>query len=144
MDTALNFNLPTLRSVNSHIKSSHLSRTSSYIKCAAVAPGKKQHTVTLLPGDGIGPEVISVAKNVLNLVASREGEKIMMFIDRIWLFLVAGLVLINVFDVAGIHFDFHEMPVGGCALDLTGVPLQEETLNAAMNSDGFLLGAIGG
>lgn len=36
------------------------------------------------------------------------------------------------------------MPVGGCALDLTGVPLPEETLSAAKQSDAILLGAIGG
>ncbi|KAL0342150.1 UNVERIFIED_CONTAM: 3-isopropylmalate dehydrogenase 2, chloroplastic [Sesamum calycinum] len=62
------------------------------------------------------PEVISVAKNALQLVASQEG----------------------------IEFKFKEMPVGGAALDLNGVPLPEETLSAAKDSDAVLLGAIGG
>lgn len=44
----------------------------------------------------------------------------------------------------GIEFVFKEMPVGGAALDLTGVPLPEETLSEARNSDAVLLGAIGG
>lgn len=44
----------------------------------------------------------------------------------------------------GIEFGFKEMPVGGAALDLTGVPLPEETLSEARNSDAVLLGAIGG
>lgn len=44
----------------------------------------------------------------------------------------------------GIHFDFQEMPMGGAALDLTGVPLPKETLEAAQRSDAVLLGAIGG
>uniref|UniRef100_A0A2N9FVB7 Isopropylmalate dehydrogenase-like domain-containing protein n=1 Tax=Fagus sylvatica TaxID=28930 RepID=A0A2N9FVB7_FAGSY len=39
---------------------------------------------------------------------------------------------------------FQEMPVGGAALDLTGVPLPDETLSAAKQSDAVLLGAIGG
>ena len=44
----------------------------------------------------------------------------------------------------GIEFGFKEMPMGGAALDLTGVPLPEETLSAAKQSDAVLLGAIGG
>ncbi|KAK6912271.1 Isopropylmalate dehydrogenase-like domain, partial [Dillenia turbinata] len=87
----------------------------SSIRCSATTPSKR-YTITLLPGDGIGPEVISVAKNVLNLTASIEG----------------------------IQFEFKEMPIGGAALDLTGVPLPEETLLTAKQSDAVLLGAIGG
>ncbi|CAK9169741.1 unnamed protein product [Ilex paraguariensis] len=44
----------------------------------------------------------------------------------------------------GIEFGFKEVPVGGAALDLTGVPLPEETLSVAKQSDAVLLGAIGG
>ncbi|GJT75706.1 3-isopropylmalate dehydrogenase, chloroplastic-like protein [Tanacetum coccineum] len=77
---------------------------------------KRRYNITLLPGDGIGPEVISVAKNVLNLAAS----------------------------VEGIEFKFNEKLTGGAALDATGVPLPEETLAAAKQSDAVLLGAIGG
>ncbi|XP_073040071.1 3-isopropylmalate dehydrogenase, chloroplastic isoform X1 [Primulina eburnea] len=39
---------------------------------------------------------------------------------------------------------FKEMPMGGATLDLTGVPLPEESLSAAKESDAVLLGAIGG
>ncbi|PON51645.1 Isopropylmalate dehydrogenase [Parasponia andersonii] len=85
------------------------------IRCSAASQSKR-YTITLLPGDGIGPEIISVAKNVLNLTASLEG----------------------------IDLRFQEMPMGGAALDLTGVPLPEETLLAAKQSDAVLLGAIGG
>lgn len=46
--------------------------------------------------------------------------------------------------MVGIEFGFKEMPVGGSALDLTGVPLPEETLSTAKQSDAVLLGAIGG
>ncbi|KAL3528928.1 hypothetical protein ACH5RR_008250 [Cinchona calisaya] len=91
------------------------------IRCAAAAaaatPSSSRHyTITLLPGDGIGPEVISVAKTALQLAGSLEG----------------------------IEFGFKEMPMGGAALDLTGVPLPEETLSTAQQSDAVLLGAIGG
>ncbi|KAL8042940.1 hypothetical protein ABFX02_09G085600 [Erythranthe guttata] len=88
----------------------------STIRCAAATPSSKSYTLTLLPGDGIGPEVISVAKNALLQVGSIEG----------------------------IEFNFKEMPMGGAALDLTGVPLPEETLSAARDSHAVLLGAIGG
>ncbi|CAK9156294.1 unnamed protein product, partial [Ilex paraguariensis] len=64
----------------------------------------------------VGPEVIAVAKSALKLAGSLE-----------W-----------------IEFELKEMPVGGAALDLTGVPLPEETLSAAKQSDAVLLGAIGG
>ncbi|KAF2301454.1 hypothetical protein GH714_024383 [Hevea brasiliensis] len=87
------------------------------IRCtASAAILSKRYSITLLPGDGISPEVISVAKNVLNLAGSLEG----------------------------IEFSFQEMPMGGSALDLVGVPLPEETLSAAKQSDAVLLGAIGG
>ncbi|KAF8393102.1 hypothetical protein HHK36_021343 [Tetracentron sinense] len=85
------------------------------IRCSATSTTKR-YNITLLPGDGIGPEVISVAKDVLNVAGSHEG----------------------------IEFRFQEMPVGGAALDLTGVPLPDETLLAAKRSDAVLLGAIGG
>ncbi|XP_049404166.1 3-isopropylmalate dehydrogenase, chloroplastic-like [Solanum stenotomum] len=85
------------------------------IRCSTASPSKS-YNITLLPGDGIGPEVISVAKNALQLVASIEG-----------------------FEVA-----FEEMPMGGAALDAVGVPLPAETLNSAKKSDATLLGAIGG
>ncbi|KAM0957043.1 hypothetical protein ACFX2I_025174 [Malus domestica] len=85
------------------------------ISCSAASPSKR-YSITLLPGDGIGPEVISVAKNVLNLAAS----------------------------IDGIEFKYEEVPIGGAALDLTGVPLPDETLLSAKQSDAVLLGAIGG
>lgn len=47
-------------------------------------------------------------------------------------------------DPPGIDFGFTEMPMGGAALDLTGVPLPEQTLSTAKESDAVLLGAIGG
>lgn len=82
----------------------------------ASASSFKSYTITLLPGDGIGPEVVSIAKNALLRVSSLEGFEL----------------------------KFKEMPMGGAALDLTGVPLPEETLSAAKESDAVLLGAIGG
>ncbi|KAK2659156.1 hypothetical protein Ddye_005689 [Dipteronia dyeriana] len=107
-----------LRSVGSpfYLKSaSKLSSRPASIRCAAAAPTKR-YSITVLPGDGIGPETISVATDVLKLIGSLEG----------------------------IEFGFQEMPVGGSALDLTGVPLPGDTLSAAKQSDAVLLGAIGG
>ncbi|XP_023525901.1 3-isopropylmalate dehydrogenase, chloroplastic-like [Cucurbita pepo subsp. pepo] len=86
------------------------------VTCSAGTSPSRRFNIALLPGDGVGPEVIAVAKDVLNLAASLEG----------------------------IGFDYKEMPVGGAALDLTGVPLPDETLIAAKQSDAVLFGAIGG
>ncbi|CAJ1954997.1 unnamed protein product [Sphenostylis stenocarpa] len=92
---------------------------STYVRCSAAPPPSKSprsYTITLLPGDGIGPEVISVAKDVLLLAGSLEGIK----------------------------YEFRERLMGGAALDATGVPLPDETLSAAKQSDAVLLGAVGG
>ncbi|CAI0556132.1 unnamed protein product [Linum tenue] len=95
---------------------SKCSRRLFSVSCAPANAPQKRYSITLLPGDGIGPEVISVAKDVLKLTGSLEG----------------------------IEFNFQEMPMGGSALDLVGVPLPDETLAAAKHSDAVLLGAIGG
>ncbi|XP_027100022.1 3-isopropylmalate dehydrogenase 2, chloroplastic-like [Coffea eugenioides] len=102
--------------LNSKPCSRHCSRWATIRCAAATTPSTRRYTITLLPGDGIGPEVISVAKTALQLAGSLEG----------------------------IDFGFKEMPMGGAALDLTGVPLPEETLSTAQQSDAVLLGAIGG
>ncbi|MBX3059441.1 MAG: 3-isopropylmalate dehydrogenase [Anaerolineae bacterium] len=72
-------------------------------------------TITLLPGDGIGPEIIVEAKKVLTAVAHRY------------------------------HHTFHlpEYIYGGAAIDELGDPLPEETLAACLNSQGVLMGAVG-
>jgi 3-isopropylmalate dehydrogenase len=76
----------------------------------------KQYRITLLPGDGIGPEIMSVAVAVLKQV----GEELQ------------------------IGFQFQEALMGGAAIDATGNPLPEETLAACKASDAVLLAAIGG
>lgn len=48
------------------------------IRCSVAAPTKR-YSITLLPGDGIGPEVISVAKNALQLAGSLEGTQNFLF-----------------------------------------------------------------
>ncbi|MBW4540897.1 MAG: 3-isopropylmalate dehydrogenase [Myxacorys chilensis ATA2-1-KO14] len=75
-----------------------------------------QHRITLLPGDGIGPEIMAVAVKVLKTV----GET---------------------FDLT---FQFQEALIGGAAIDATGEPLPAETLEMCKNSDSVLLAAIGG
>ncbi|XP_038999673.1 3-isopropylmalate dehydrogenase, chloroplastic-like isoform X2 [Hibiscus syriacus] len=117
MSSALNLNARSLNATfnfKSVAKQSPRSARIRFASPAAATP--KRYNITLLPGDGIGPEVISVAKIVLKLAGSLEG----------------------------IEFSFQEMPMGGAALDLTGIPLPEETLSAAQKADAVLLGAIGG
>ena len=73
-------------------------------------------TITLLPGDGIGPEVISSAVKVLNLAAER----------------------------FGINLKLDEKFIGGISYDKFGTPITEDTLRACYDSDAVLLGAVGG
>jgi 3-isopropylmalate dehydrogenase len=73
-------------------------------------------TITLLPGDGIGPEVVSAASDLLNAVSQTYKHE----------------------------FKTGEYLVGGCAIDATGSALPEETLYACKRSDAVLLGAVGG
>jgi 3-isopropylmalate dehydrogenase len=72
--------------------------------------------VVILPGDGIGPEVIGAATAILQSVARKFGHD----------FLIKSSLL------------------GGCAIDLCGTALPEETLEACLEADAVLLGAVGG
>lgn len=74
------------------------------------------YKIALLPGDGIGPEIVPQAVKVLQACAQK-------------------------FDLA---FEFSEAPVGGAAIDFAGHPLPRETLELCRSSDAVLLGAIGG
>ena len=74
-----------------------------------------QHRVVLLPGDGIGPEITAVAKQLLEAVSSRHGFSL----------------------------EFSEAPIGGSAIDATGEPLPASTLEACKAADAVLLAAIG-
>jgi 3-isopropylmalate dehydrogenase len=76
----------------------------------------KQKKIVLLPGDGIGPEIMRGAVNVLKACAAEFGHA----------------------------FDFAEFPFGGSAIDTTGDPLPAETLAACKAADAILLGAVGG
>ncbi len=74
------------------------------------------YRITLLPGDGIGPEIMAVAVDVLKVVGSQ----------------------------FNFSFEFQEAPIGGVAIDATGKPLPSQTLEMCRNSDAVLLAAIGG
>ncbi len=76
----------------------------------------KKKTILFLPGDGIGPEVSNSAKNILELVN----------------------------EIYDLGFTIEEALVGGSAYDQFGVPLPDETLEAARKADAILLGAVGG
>jgi 3-isopropylmalate dehydrogenase len=71
--------------------------------------------ITVLPGDGIGPEVTAEAVRVLETVAG----------------------------ISGYTFEFTEHPVGGAAIRESGSPLPRTTLDACLASDAVLLGAVG-
>ena len=73
-------------------------------------------TIVVLPGDGIGPEVTREAVRVLQAVAETFGHT----------------------------FTFEEHLAGGAAIDATGSPLPDETLEACRRADAVLLGAVGG
>jgi 3-isopropylmalate dehydrogenase len=73
-------------------------------------------TIALLPGDGIGPEVVAEGVRVLRAVAERWNHKI----------------------------ELREGLIGGCALDARGTPLPPETVELCRSADAVLLGAVGG
>ncbi len=73
-------------------------------------------TIVLLPGDGIGPEVVREARGVLETIAARFGHAL----------------------------TFEEHLIGGAAIDATGDPLPAATLAACRRADAVLLGAVGG
>ncbi|MBC8114561.1 MAG: 3-isopropylmalate dehydrogenase [Candidatus Saccharimonas sp.] len=75
-----------------------------------------QAKIVLLPGDGIGPEVVAQGERVLVAVAKKFGHS----------------------------FSFSTCPIGGCAIDEFGDPLPEQTLATCKSSDAILLGAVGG
>lgn len=72
--------------------------------------------IVLLPGDGVGPEVVGEGRKVLEAVAAASGHQ----------------------------FAFEEQPIGGVAIDETGDPLPEPTLEACRSAAAVLLGAVGG
>ncbi len=72
--------------------------------------------IILLPGDGIGPEVVAEGRRVLEAVAAAFGH----------------------------GFTFEEHLIGGCAIDAHGTALPDETLDACRAADAVLLGAVGG
>ena len=72
--------------------------------------------VAVIPGDGIGPEIIREAKKVLDKVGQTYGHT----------------------------FHYTEVLMGGCSIDAYGVPLTDEAIETCKKSDAVLLGAIGG
>ena len=75
-----------------------------------------EKTIALIPGDGIGPDVVAEGVNVLNAVAKKYGHK----------------------------FNYKNVIAGGAAIDKWGKPLPQDQLDICLNSDATLLGAVGG
>lgn len=71
--------------------------------------------IAVIEGDGIGPEVTQQSIKVLNAVAEQFGH----------------------------HFEYNYVLMGACAIDKTGTPLPQETIDICLDSDAVLLGAIG-
>lgn len=76
----------------------------------------QHYRITLLPGDGIGPEIMAVAVEVMQVVGQH----------------------------LNLTFEFQEALIGGAAIDATGEPLPGKTLELCKSSDAVLLAAIGG
>ncbi|RXT04751.1 3-isopropylmalate dehydrogenase [Ammoniphilus sp. CFH 90114] len=76
----------------------------------------REFKIAVLPGDGIGPEVIEQAIKVLDVIAEQEQ----------------------------VTFNYEYGRLGGCAIDEDGTPLPQATLDISKNADAVLLGAVGG
>ena len=72
--------------------------------------------ITCIPGDGIGPEIVAEAKKVLRKVAGKYGHEM----------------------------NFQDVLMGGASIDVHGVPLTDETIEACKAADAVLMGSIGG
>ncbi|MBQ3816910.1 MAG: 3-isopropylmalate dehydrogenase [Clostridia bacterium] len=72
--------------------------------------------ITILPGDGIGPEIVAEAVKALDKIAEKYGHK----------------------------FDYTYVDIGGCSIDKFGVPITDEGMEKCKASDSVLLGAVGG
>ncbi len=72
--------------------------------------------IALLPGDGIGPEIVNEAVKVLSAVAEKFGH----------------------------HFAYRTVDIGGCSIDKFGLPITDEGMTICKESDSVLLGAVGG
>lgn len=79
-------------------------------------PDMSDYTISVIPGDGIGPEVCTQGVAVLEAIGKRFGHS----------------------------FVFHDYLAGGAAIDETGHPLPDTTVAGVKASDGLLFGAIGG
>ena len=77
---------------------------------------KLEYKIALIPGDGIGPEIVAEAKKVLDRVCEKYSHK----------------------------FSYTEVLLGGASIDAHGVPLTEEAIAQAKASDAVLMGSIGG
>lgn len=83
---------------------------------AMAVAAKKSYTVTLLPGDGIGPEIMSACTPVLDAVAAKRG----------------------------FAFTYREADIGGIAIDRHNDPFPQSTMDACRSADSILLASIGG
>lgn len=72
--------------------------------------------ITVLPGDGIGPEIVAEAVKVLNTIAKKYNHS----------------------------FDYTYVDIGGCSIDKFGVPITDDGMRKCKESDSVLLGAVGG
>ena len=72
--------------------------------------------IAVISGDGIGPEIVTEARKVLDKVCADAGHTI----------------------------EYHDILMGGCSIDKYGVPLTEETIETAKSCDAVLMGSIGG
>lgn len=75
-----------------------------------------EFNIAVIEGDGIGPEIVNGAVTVLDAIGKKYGHK----------------------------FNYTKVLMGGCAIDATGVPLPQETIDICKASDSVLLGAVGG
>ena len=75
-----------------------------------------EKNIAVIKGDGIGPEIVTESMKVLDKVAEKFGHK----------------------------FNYTQLLMGGCSIDVNGIPLTDETIAACKASDAVLMGSIGG
>ena len=75
-----------------------------------------EFNIAVIPGDGIGPEIVAEARKILDKIGDKYGHK----------------------------YNYEEVLMGGVSIDATGLPLTDKAIEQAKSSDSVLLGAVGG
>jgi isocitrate dehydrogenase len=123
-DFGVKHSVPTIKTLNIHTRSikqlllfQFLNNPIASLTIPSTATTMKNHSILILPGDGVGPEVMDQALRVLSIIES---------------------------STPSVSFTLTHDLCGGCSIDAHGVPITQAVIELAKKSDAVLFGAAGG